>query len=139
MKPCFMKKSCFMKKMILVLSVVWLLGLGSFVSAESFLDPIGEGIKKILSAPFEIPRSIIQDSENTNPITGIITGTVKGTVRGAGQIGEGTVDVVTAPVKGGSRETNLKLNQPITRDEFEPWMDQEDPFDKLENFDPARQ
>lgn len=131
------------KQRMLILAVIFALASSRPANGEmeDFLDPVGEGIKRIITAPFEIPKSIVQDSRRQNPLTGIVTGTVKGTVRGIGQIGKGTGEVVSAPVseKSEKKESNLQLNREYTVEEFEPWMDRKDKFDDLENFDPARQ
>ena len=64
------------------------------VYAES---QIVDGVKKIIPAPIEIPKNIVENADEHGPAA-IITGTVEGTAEGVGQIGDGTEDVVTAPV-----------------------------------------
>ena len=59
----------------------------------------GEGVGKIVTSPIKIPENVVEDAEEKDPVTGTVTGTVKGTGEGVEQIGEGTADVITAPLK----------------------------------------
>lgn len=86
-----------MKKAVIVSGLV--IGLAIFGSIGKVMadSQIVEGVKKIVTAPIEIPKNIIENADEHGP-GALVTGTVEGTVEGVGQIGDGTEDVVTAPV-----------------------------------------
>jgi len=86
-----------MKKIMIVSGLVLglvLVGSMSTVMADS---QILEGVKKIITAPIEIPKNIVENFDEHGPAA-LVTGTVEGTVEGVIQIGDGTEDVITAPV-----------------------------------------
>ena len=90
------------KSLIIVIGCMFLF-TGSVVPASSESDnPVvqtGEGAGKIVSSPVKVPEEVVKDSEKRDPVTGTVTGTVKGTGEGVEQIGEGTKDILEAPLK----------------------------------------
>ena len=90
------------KSLIIVIGCIVLFA-GTAIPAHSESNyPVvqtGEGVGKILSSPVKVPEEVVKDSERRDPVTGTITGTVKGTGEGVEQIGEGTKDILEAPLK----------------------------------------
>ena len=81
--------------------LVLTVGLSAPVNAESDSAVVqtGQGVGKIVTSPVKIPENVVDDAEERDPVTGTVTGTVKGTGEGVKQIGEGTADVIEAPLK----------------------------------------
>ncbi len=58
----------------------------------------GSGVVNIVSAPVEIPKSIINTTNESNFIFGIVGGAVEGLLNTAGRVANGVSDLLTAPV-----------------------------------------
>lgn len=56
------------------------------------------GIVNITSAPLEIPKNIINTTNESNIIFGFVGGTLKGVINTIGRVLTGTADLVTAPL-----------------------------------------
>ena len=84
-----------MKRCVIVCMVIMM--VMSFAGMAYADSQILEGVKKIITAPIEIPKNIIENFDEHGPAA-LVTGTVEGTVEGVVQIGDGTEDIITAPV-----------------------------------------
>ncbi len=58
----------------------------------------GSGVVNVVSAPLEIPKSIVNITNDSNFIFGIVGGGIEGLLNTAGRIANGVSDLVTAPV-----------------------------------------
>jgi hypothetical protein len=52
----------------------------------------------LISAPLEIPKNIINTTNQSNVIYGVFGGVMKGAINMAGRMGVGLTDLVTAPI-----------------------------------------
>lgn len=93
-----------MKKNAILLSVILALS-ASVVQAEEHgtyergvLQKAGNGFANLTTAPLEIPKNIINTTNESNIIFGVFGGMLKGTVNMMGRMGVGLVDLVTAPI-----------------------------------------
>lgn len=84
------------KKALLVIALIAVV-VFAYMQTAIADSQIIEGVKKIITAPLEIPKNIVENFDEHGPAA-LITGTVEGTVEGVVQIVDGTEDVVTAPV-----------------------------------------
>ena len=90
------------KRLIIVIGCIFIFAgtvIPAFSESDNPVVQTGEGVGKIVSSPVKVPEQVVEDSERRDPVTGTVTGTVKGTGKGVKQIGEGTKDVLEAPLK----------------------------------------
>ena len=90
------------KSLIIVIGCIFIFSgtvIPAFSESDNPVVQTGEGVGKIVSSPVKVPEEIVKDSEKRDPVTGTVTGTIKGTGEGVEQIGEGTKDVLEAPLK----------------------------------------
>ncbi|MDT8407584.1 MAG: exosortase system-associated protein, TIGR04073 family [Methylococcales bacterium] len=62
------------------------------------INKAGNGFANVVSAPMEIPKNIINTTNDSNIVFGVVGGLLKGTVHMVGRIGVGVADLVTAPI-----------------------------------------
>lgn len=93
-----------MKKKAIFLSVVLAMSV-SVTQAEEHgtyergvMQKAGNGFANLTTAPLEIPKNIINTTNESNIIFGVFGGMLKGTVNMMGRMGVGLVDLVTAPI-----------------------------------------
>ena len=90
------------KSLIIVIGCIFIFAgtvIPAFSESNNPAVQAGEGAGKIVSSPLKVPEQVVEDAERRDPVTGTITGTVKGTGEGVEQIGEGTKDILEAPLK----------------------------------------
>ena len=58
----------------------------------------GSAFLNMLSAPLEIPKNIINISNESNIVYGFVGGTLQGTLNMLGRLGSGAMNLVTAPI-----------------------------------------
>jgi putative exosortase-associated protein (TIGR04073 family) len=62
------------------------------------LEKAGNGFANLTTSVLEIPKNIINTTNDSNIIFGVFGGMLKGTVNMVGRMGVGLVDLVTAPI-----------------------------------------
>jgi putative exosortase-associated protein (TIGR04073 family) len=62
------------------------------------LDKAGNGFANLSTGLLEIPKNIINTSNDSNIVYGVVGGMLKGSVNMVGRMGVGLVDLVTAPI-----------------------------------------
>ena len=62
------------------------------------MEKAGNGFANLTTSMLEIPKSIINTTNESNIIFGFFGGMLKGTVNMVGRMGVGLVDLVTAPI-----------------------------------------
>ena len=62
------------------------------------LEKAGNGFANLTTSALEIPKSIINTTNDSNIIFGFFGGMLKGTVNMVGRMGVGLVDLITAPI-----------------------------------------
>ncbi len=91
-----------MKKGLICLFAALAVSVGHAEEHEGYsndvLNKASGGFGNIISAPLEIPKNIINTTNDSNILYGIFGGLLKGTVNTAGRLGVGLVDFVTAPI-----------------------------------------
>jgi len=112
-----------MKRMLAILLLAAVAAGGSFARAEDravilkteqgeqilvkptprmgFLGRLVNGVKNIVSAPLEIPCTVVRHtSETGNPVLGLFTGVVEGSVNCTVRATAGVTEMITSPVTG---------------------------------------
>ncbi|MEQ1636054.1 MAG: exosortase system-associated protein, TIGR04073 family [Methylococcales bacterium] len=62
------------------------------------LEKAGNGFANLTTSALEIPKNIINTTNDSNIIFGFFGGMLKGTVNMVGRMGVGLVDLITAPI-----------------------------------------
>jgi putative exosortase-associated protein (TIGR04073 family) len=62
------------------------------------LDKAGNGFANLSTGLLEIPKNVINTSNDSNIVYGVVGGMLKGSVNMVGRMGVGLVDLVTAPI-----------------------------------------
>jgi putative exosortase-associated protein (TIGR04073 family) len=65
---------------------------------RNVLDKAGSGFANLTTAALELPKNIINTTNQSNIFYGIAGGMIKGIVNMGGRMGVGLVDLVTAPI-----------------------------------------
>ncbi|NOT86032.1 MAG: exosortase system-associated protein, TIGR04073 family [Methylococcaceae bacterium] len=78
---------------------------GSIAQAEEHgsyergvLEKAGNGFANLTTSVLEIPKNIINTTNDSNIVFGVFGGMLKGTVNMMGRMGVGLVDLITAPI-----------------------------------------
>ena len=72
------------------------------------------GFMNIVTAPLEIPKNIINLTNESNIVYGVIGGSIQGTLNLLGRVGSGISDLVTAPIP-----TKRHITPPLVWDNFD--------------------
>lgn len=97
-----MKKISVMCKVVLV--AMMLFSVSTAFAEEhgnyqrNVLDKAGNGFANLATGWLEIPKNIINTTNQSNLILGFFGGMLKGIVNMAGRTGIGVIDLVTAPI-----------------------------------------
>jgi putative exosortase-associated protein (TIGR04073 family) len=94
-----------MSKLLHILSLCLLISISSTGFADESKDygtKVGNkalsGLTNITTGALEIPKSIINTTNDSNFVFGVIGGVIKGMLTAAGRISSGVVDLATAPI-----------------------------------------
>jgi putative exosortase-associated protein (TIGR04073 family) len=93
-----MKKSAIFCSMLLIFTAAVAQAEEHESYSRGVLDKAGNGAANISTAMLEIPKNIINTTNDSNIVFGVLGGMLKGTVNMVGRMGVGMVDLVTAPI-----------------------------------------
>lgn len=65
---------------------------------RNVMEKAGNGIANLMTGWLEMPKNVINTTNNSNILFGVLGGMVKGTVNMMGRMGVGLVDLVTCPI-----------------------------------------
>ncbi|MCX7086428.1 MAG: exosortase system-associated protein, TIGR04073 family [Methylococcales bacterium] len=66
--------------------------------SRGVLEKAGNGFANLTTAMLEMPKSVINTTNQSNIVYGVFGGMLKGTVNMVGRMGVGLVDLITAPI-----------------------------------------
>ncbi len=93
-----------MKKSAVFFVTVWMLALSISHAEEhgtyeqGVMEKAGNGFANVAGSVLEIPKSMINTTNESNLVYGVFGGLLKGTLNMMGRMGTGVVDIVTAPI-----------------------------------------
>ena len=94
-----------MSKAGLILVSAVLAGAVSLAQAEehdsysrTVLQKVGNGFANLTTSALELPKNVINTTNQSNVVFGVFGGMLKGTVNMVGRMGVGLLDLVTAPI-----------------------------------------
>ncbi len=84
-----------MAKLSATLVIVCVSAFSGLVMAQQ----VGEGVEKIVTSPAEVPKGMAENADSDAPVLSTTGGAVKGGAKAAGDIVEGSGDIVQGTVK----------------------------------------
>jgi len=83
------------KRMAALLVGLLVLSMAATCYADNALHKLGRGIVNAGSGWLEVPKTMYEESKESNPLIGLTYGTVKGSVKCAGRTGIGAFEAGT--------------------------------------------
>lgn len=65
---------------------------------SNVMEKMSNGVGNITTAGLEIPKNIINITNDSNIVYGVLGGVLKGTIDMVGRMGVGLTDLITAPI-----------------------------------------